>query len=56
MPASVTVRLFVSGRSSDPKVAQDSTMSVHNRQGTGLTETTGACTVTQVENNVIGSE
>jgi long-chain acyl-CoA synthetase len=51
------LRLFVSGGSSfDARVAQD----FHNMgftvlQGYGLTETTGACVVTRVENNVVGS-
>jgi long-chain acyl-CoA synthetase len=51
------LRLFVSGGSSfDPKVAQDfSDMGFTIIQGYGLTETTGACAVTRVENNVIGS-
>jgi long-chain acyl-CoA synthetase len=51
------LRLFVSGGSScDPKVAQDfHDMGFTILQGYGLTETTGACTVTRVENNVIGS-
>jgi long-chain acyl-CoA synthetase len=49
--------LFVSGGSSfDPKVAQDfHDMGFTILQGYGLTETTGACTVTRVENNVVGS-
>ncbi|NLT65103.1 MAG: AMP-binding protein [Acidobacteria bacterium] len=52
-----SLRLFVSGGSSfDPKVAQDfHDMGFTIVQGYGLTETTGACTVTRVENNVIGS-
>ncbi len=51
------LRLFISGGSSfDRKVAED----FHNMgftilQGFGLTETTGACAVTRVENNVLGS-
>jgi long-chain acyl-CoA synthetase len=51
------LRLFISGGSSfDPKVAQDfHDMGFTILQGFGLTETTGACTVTRVENNVIGS-
>jgi long-chain acyl-CoA synthetase len=51
------LRLFVSGGSAfDPKVAQDfHDMGFIILQGYGLTETTGACTVTRVENNVIGS-
>jgi long-chain acyl-CoA synthetase len=51
------LRLFVSGGSSfDPKVAQDfHDMGFTILQGYGLTETTGACTVTRVEKNVIGS-
>jgi long-chain acyl-CoA synthetase len=51
------LRLFVSGGSSfDPKVAQDfHDMGFTILQGYGLTETTGAATVTRVENNVIGS-
>ncbi len=53
----VKLRLFVSGGSSfDPKVAQDfHDMGFTILQGYGLTETTGACTVTPVEDNVIGS-
>jgi long-chain acyl-CoA synthetase len=51
------MRLFVSGGSAfDPKVAQvfyDLGFTI--LQGYGLTETTGACSVTRVENNVIGS-
>ncbi|MBM3790478.1 MAG: AMP-binding protein [Acidobacteria bacterium] len=51
------MRLFVSGASPfDPKVAQlfhDLGFTI--LQGYGLTETTGACTATRVENNVIGS-
>jgi len=52
-----TLRLFVSGGSScDPGVAQDfHDMGFTILQGYGLTETTGACTVTRIENNVIGS-
>ena len=51
------LRLFVSGGSSfDPKVAQDfHDMGFTILQGYGLTETTGACAVTRVENNVVGS-
>jgi long-chain acyl-CoA synthetase len=51
------LRLFVSGGSSfDPKVAQDfHDMGFLILQGYGLTETAGACTVTRIENNVIGS-
>ena len=51
------LRLFVSGGSSfDAKVAQDfHDMGFIILQGYGLTETTGACAVTPVENNVIGS-
>ena len=51
------LRLFVSGGSSfDPQVARDfHDMGFTILQGYGLTETTGACTVTRVENNVIGS-
>jgi long-chain acyl-CoA synthetase len=51
------LRLFVSGGSSfDPKVAQDfHDMGFTIIQGYGLTETTGACTVTRVKNNMIGS-
>ncbi len=51
------LRLFVSGGSSfDAKVAQDfHDMGFTILQGYGLTETTGACAVTRVENNVIGS-
>lgn len=52
-----SLRLFVSGGSAfDPAVAQDfHDMGFTILQGYGLTETTGACTVTRVENNVIGS-
>lgn len=52
-----SLRLFVSGGSAfDPKVAQDfHDMGFTILQGYGLTETTGACTVTRVQNNVIGS-
>jgi long-chain acyl-CoA synthetase len=52
-----TLRMFVSGGSSiDPRVAQDfHDMGFLILQGYGLTETTGACTVTRVENIVIGS-
>jgi long-chain acyl-CoA synthetase len=51
------LRLFVSGASAfDPKVAQDfHDMGFAILQGYGLTETTGACAVTRVENNVVGS-
>ncbi len=51
------LRLFVSGGSAfDPRVAQDfHDMGFTILQGYGLTETTGACTVTRVKNNVIGS-
>ena len=51
------LRIFVSGGSAfDPKVAQDfHDMGFTILQGYGLTETTGGCTVTRVENNVIGS-
>lgn len=51
------LRLFVSGGSAfDPKVAQDfHDMGFTILQGYGLTETTGACAVTRIENNVIGS-
>jgi long-chain acyl-CoA synthetase len=51
------LRLFVSGASSlDPKVAQDfHDMGFTILQGYGLTETTGACAVTRVENNAVGS-
>jgi long-chain acyl-CoA synthetase len=51
------LRIFVSGGSAfDPKVAQDfHDMGFTILQGFGLTETTGACTVTRVESNVIGS-
>ena len=51
------LRLFVSGGSAfDPKVAQDfCDLGFTILQGYGLTETTGACTVTRVEDNVIGS-
>jgi long-chain acyl-CoA synthetase len=51
------LRLFVSGASAfDPKVAQD----FHDfgftiLQGYGLTETSGGCSLTRVESNVIGS-
>ncbi len=52
-----SLRLFVSGGSSlDAKVAQDfHDMGFTILQGYGLTETTGACTVTRVVNNVVGS-
>jgi long-chain acyl-CoA synthetase len=51
------LRLFVSGASSmDPKVAQDfHDMGFTILQGYGLTETTGACAVTRVEKNKLGS-
>ena len=51
------LRIFVSGGSAfDSKVAQDfHDMGFTILQGYGLTETTGACTVTRIENNVIGS-
>jgi long-chain acyl-CoA synthetase len=51
------LRLFVSGGSAfDPRVAQDfHDMGFTILQGYGLTETTGACTVTPVERNVVGS-
>jgi long-chain acyl-CoA synthetase len=51
------LRLFVSGGSSfDSKVAQDfHDMGFTILQGYGLTETTGACAVTPVEENVVGS-
>ena len=51
------LRLFVSGGSSfDARVAQDfHDMGFTILQGYGLTETTGACAVTPVENNVVGS-
>jgi long-chain acyl-CoA synthetase len=51
------LRLFVCGGSSfDPKVAADfRDMGFAIIQGYGLTETTGACSVTRLENNVIGS-
>ncbi len=53
----IKLRLFVSGGSScDPKVAQDfHDMGFTILQGYGLTETTGGCAVTLVENNIIGS-
>ena len=49
--------LFVSGGSSfDARVAQDfHDMGFTILQGYGLTETTGACAVTRVESNVVGS-
>jgi long-chain acyl-CoA synthetase len=52
-----SLRLFVSGGSSlDPKVAQDfHDMGFIILQGYGLTETTGACAVTRVESNMVGS-
>jgi long-chain acyl-CoA synthetase len=51
------LRLFVSGGSAfDTKVAQDfHDMGFTVLQGYGLTETTGACAVTPVKNNTIGS-
>ncbi len=51
------LRLFVSGGSAfDPRVAQDfHDMGFTILQGYGLTETTGACAVTRVENNMVGS-
>ncbi|HTY64164.1 MAG TPA: AMP-binding protein [Acidobacteriota bacterium] len=51
------LRMFVSGGSSfDAGVAQDfHDMGFTILQGYGLTETTGACVVTRVENNVVGS-
>jgi long-chain acyl-CoA synthetase len=51
------LRLFVSGGSTfDPRVAQDfHDIGFTILQGYGLTETTGACTVTPVESNVVGS-
>jgi len=52
-----SLRLFVSGGSSlDPAVARDfHDMGFTILQGYGLTETTGACAVTRVENNVLSS-
>jgi long-chain acyl-CoA synthetase len=51
------LRIFVSGGSAfDPRVAQDFyDMGFTILQGYGLTETTGACTVTRIEKNVVGS-
>ena len=51
------LRLFVSGGSSlDARVAQDfHDMGFTILQGYGLTETTGACSVTRIENNIVGS-
>jgi long-chain acyl-CoA synthetase len=51
------LRIFVSGGSAfDSRVAQDfHDMGFTILQGYGLTETTGACTVTPIERNVIGS-
>jgi long-chain acyl-CoA synthetase len=51
------LRLFVSGGSAfDVKVAQDfHDMGFTILQGYGLTETTGASTVTPIKNNVVGS-
>ncbi len=52
-----SMRLFASGGSAfDPKVAREfHDLGFTILQGYGLTETTGAATVTPVENNVIGS-
>jgi len=52
-----TLRLFISGGSAfDPAVARDfHDMGFTILQGYGLTETTGACAVTPIERNVIGS-
>jgi long-chain acyl-CoA synthetase len=52
-----SLRLFVSGGSAfDPKVAQKFfDLGFVILQGYGLTETTGACAVTRVEDNVVGS-
>jgi long-chain acyl-CoA synthetase len=52
-----SMRLFASGGSAfDPKVAQEfHELGFTILQGYGLTETTGAATVTPVERNVIGS-
>jgi long-chain acyl-CoA synthetase len=51
------LRLFVSGGSAfDPKVAQEFfDLGFTILQGYGLTETTGACAVTRVEDNAVGS-
>lgn len=51
------LRLFISGGSAfDPAVARDfHDLGFTILQGYGLTETTGACAVTPVERNVIGS-
>jgi long-chain acyl-CoA synthetase len=51
------LRLFVSGGSSfNAKVARDfHDMGFTILQGYGLTETTGACAVTRIKNNVVGS-
>ena len=51
------LRLFVSGGSAfDPQVAQEfHDLGFTILQGFGLTETTGPCTVTRVEDNVVGS-
>ena len=51
------LQLFVSGGSAfDPRVAQDfHDMGFTILQGYGLTETTGACCVTTVKKNVVGS-
>jgi long-chain acyl-CoA synthetase len=52
-----SLRLFVSGGSPfDPKVARDfHDLGFTILQGYGLTETTGPCAVTRIEDNVIGS-
>jgi long-chain acyl-CoA synthetase len=56
-PFGSSMRLFVSGGSAfDPKVAQD----FHDfgftiLQGYGLTETSGGCCATRIEDNIIGS-
>jgi long-chain acyl-CoA synthetase len=51
------IRLFVSGGSAfDPKVVRlFSDLGFTVLQGYGLTETSGACSATRVENNVLGS-
>jgi len=51
------LRFFVSGGSSfDPKVAQEfHDLGFVIMQGYGLTETTGPCAVTRIEDNVVGS-
>ncbi len=56
-PFGGALRLLVSGGSAfDPKVAQDfHDLGFTILQGYGLTETTGGCTITRVEENVIGS-